>query len=192
MREDGRADLSRAAVFHAVRSRYHTYMSERRSKIEEAGIQKAPVVFHLRFGIDIDGTITQAPSHFKRLIDSLMSTHNHVFIITARDEGRRDETEELLELLGIRFDKLVMKPIEWPGTVPEWKVKAVRGTNIQLMFDDEDANCWAIQQQTTCLAAHMLPIPELQQEFVALLEEHDRRKAMRELQVRGIEVGTKT
>ena len=139
--------------------------------------QKQPVEEHLRFGIDIDGTITQAPSHFKRLIDAMQLVGNYVAIITARDDGRRAETEELLELLGISYDELIMKPIEWPGTVPEFKVLAVREHDVQLMFDDEEPNCWAIQQQTQCLTAHALPIPELQQEYLELLEQYDRRMA---------------
>ena len=139
--------------------------------------EKQPASEYLRFGIDIDGTITQAPSHFKRLIDAMLMADDYVVIITARDEGRRAETEELLGILGIRYDELVMKPIEWPGPVPEFKVKAVQERNVQLMFDDEETNCWAIQQQTSCLTAHALPIPELQQEYLELLEEYDRRMA---------------
>ncbi len=145
--------------------------------------EKEPVVRHLRFGIDIDGTITQAPSHFKRLIDSVHKAGNRVYIITARDDGRREETEELLSILGVYYDEMWMKPYEWPGTIAEWKVKAVLETNCQLMFDDEEANCWAIQQQTPCLAAHALPIPEMQQEYTQLLEDWDRRMAVAEKSV---------
>ena len=133
--------------------------------------EKEPVIGQLRFGIDIDGTITQAPKRFKRLIDALIADDDLVFIITGRDSGRREETEELLRSLGIRYHQLLMKPIDWPGTMPEWKVKAVRETNVQLMFDDEEENCWAIQQQTRCLAAHALPIPELAKEFKQLRSE---------------------
>jgi len=138
---------------------------------------KQPVIHRLRFGIDIDGTITQAPNHFKRLIDALIADDDYVFIITGRDAGRRQETEEFLRSLRIRYHDLMMKPIDWPGTVPEWKVKAVREANIQLMFDDEEANCWAIQQQTQCLTAHALPIPEMEEEFVDLLRARKRVKA---------------
>ena len=123
-------------------------------------------IHQLRFGIDIDGTITQAPKRFKLLIDALIADDDYVCIITGRDAGRRQETEELLRSLDINYHQLLMKPIDWPGTMPEWKVKAVRETNVQLMFDDEEENCWAIQQQTDCLAAHALPIPELEKEFV--------------------------
>ena len=41
--------------------------------------------------------------------------------------------------------------LDWPGTMPEWKVKAVRETNVQLMFDDEEANCRAIRQRKQCV-----------------------------------------
>ncbi len=146
--------------------------------------QKEAVGEQLRFGIDIDGTITQAPSHFKRLIDAMQQGGHYVAIITARDDGRRAETEELLQLLGISYDELIMKPIEWPGTVPEFKVLAVREYDVQLMFDDEEPNCWAIQQQTQCLTAHALPIPELQQEYLDLLEAYDLRVA----RARGLEI----
>lgn len=127
--------------------------------------RKEPVVFQLRFGIDIDGTITQAPKHFKRLIDALRDAGEHVCIITGRDEGRREETVDFLETMCIKYDQLVMKPIDWPLSIPEWKVRAVLDTQVQLMFDDEEPNCWAIQQQTQCIAAHALPIPELGEEI---------------------------
>lgn len=138
--------------------------------------EKQPVIHRLRFGIDIDGTITQAPKHFKRLIDALMEDDDYVFIITGRDEGRRQETEEFLKSMCIEYHRLVMKPIDWPGTMPEWKVKAVRETNVQLMFDDEEANCWAIQRQTHCLMAHALPIPEIGEEFEDLMRDWELRK----------------
>ncbi|HUV04274.1 MAG TPA: hypothetical protein VMX94_04130 [Armatimonadota bacterium] len=141
---------------------------------------KQPVIHRLRFGIDIDGTITQAPKRFKRLIDALIADDDYVFIITGRDTGRRQETEEFLKSLRIRYHDLVMKPIDWPGTMPEWKVKAVTEANVQLMFDDEEANCWAIQQRTQCLAAHALPIPEMEEEFADLLRVRPRAKARHE------------
>ena len=136
---------------------------------------KEPVVHRLRFGIDIDGTITRAPKHFKRLIDALIEDDDYVFIITGRDEGRRAETEEFLSALCIGYYRLMMKPVDWPGTMPEWKVKAVRDANVQLVFDDEEANCWAIQQQTQCIAAHSLPIPELEEEFEDLMRGRELR-----------------
>ena len=137
---------------------------------------KEPVIHRLRFGIDIDGTITQAPMHFKRLIDALIEDDDYIYIITARDAGRRKETEDYLVDLCIKYHMLVMKPVDWQGTVPEWKVEAVKQTGVQLMFDNEEPNCWAIQQQTACLAAHALPIPELGREIEGLLQISNNRK----------------
>lgn len=125
---------------------------------------------HLRFGIDIDGTITQAPRHFKRLINALMQTGNHVCIVTARDESRRAETEAFLADLGIRYDTMIMCPTDWQGTVPEYKVKVVQEKDLHMLIDDDEANCWAIELHTRALAAHMLPIPELPEEMVTLAD----------------------
>ncbi|TAK28558.1 MAG: hypothetical protein EPO21_22740 [Chloroflexota bacterium] len=125
---------------------------------------------NLRFGIDIDGTITQAPRHFQRLIDALMKTGNHVYIVTGRDESRRTETELFLAGCGIRYDEMMMRPVDWAETIPDYKVKIVREHDLHMLIDDDEANCWAIQLQTQALAAHMLPIPELPEEMVALLD----------------------
>ncbi|MCL5958806.1 MAG: hypothetical protein M1358_05715 [Chloroflexi bacterium] len=115
----------------------------------------------LRFGIDIDGTISQAPRHFKRLIDALLDRGNEVYIITGRQEDRRRQTQELLDCLEIRYTELVMRPEDWQGTVAEFKVQEVRDRDVHLMIDDDTANCWAVEQQTQALAAHMLPVPEM-------------------------------
>ncbi len=114
----------------------------------------------LRFGIDIDGTIAQAPRHFKRLIDALLDTGNQVYILTARREATREETVALLAALGINYSGLIMQPDDWLAGVPEFKVHAVREKELHLTMDDDPANCWAILQQTEALAGHMLPIPE--------------------------------
>lgn len=140
---------------------------------------KEPVIHRLRFGIDIDGTITQAPKHFKRLIKALMDDDDLIFIITARDEGRREETAKFLQTLGIKYHQLLMRPMEWPGTVSEWKVDAVLQTNVHLMFDNEEENCWAIQQHTQCLTAHALPIPEIEQEYQSIAKDGQLREALK-------------
>ena len=115
----------------------------------------------LRFGIDVDGTISQAPRHFQRLINALLDDGDQVFIVTARSESRRRETEILLECMGIRYTELIMRPDEYPDDAPGYKVRVVREKQIHLMIDDDATNCWAIIKQTETLAAHMLPIAEL-------------------------------
>lgn len=134
---------------------------------------KAIVRNVLKFGIDIDGTISRAPKHFKRLIDALELTGNLVYIVTARDAGRREETERFLSILGIHYHSLIMKPIEWPGTIPEYKAEVVRLKEMHMLIDDEEPNCWAVQEWTQALAAHQLPIPEMPEEFAEILEGSD-------------------
>lgn len=114
----------------------------------------------LRFGIDVDGTILQAPRHFKRLIDALLTNGNQVYIVTGRWERLRRETEGLLTSLGIRYSELVMRPDDWLGTLADFKVRAVQEKQLHLTIDDDETNCWAIAEQTEALAAHMLPFTE--------------------------------
>ncbi len=114
----------------------------------------------LRYGMDIDGTITQAPRHFKRLIDALLQAGDEVYIVTARPESDRPATEALLASLGIDYHELLMRPDDWPGTIADYKVRAVQERELHLLMDDDPRNCWAVIQRTTTLAGHMLPIPE--------------------------------
>ncbi len=110
--------------------------------------------------MDIDGTITQAPRHFKRLIDALLAAGDNVYIVTARRESDRPTTEATLEALGTQYDDLMMRPDDWPGTVPHFKMQAVRERKLHLLMDDDPNNCRAVVQRTEALAGHMLPIPE--------------------------------
>lgn len=133
-----------------------------RVTIGEPEPHKRPVLprERLRYGMDIDGTVTQAPRHFKRLIDALLEAGDTVYIVTARLERDREETEGLLAGLGIRYDELIMRPDDWPRSIADFKVHAVREREIHLLMDDDPRNCWAVLQRTKALAGHMLPIPE--------------------------------
>jgi 1-phosphofructokinase family hexose kinase len=114
----------------------------------------------LRYGMDIDGTITQAPRHFKRLIDALLEAGDYVCILTARLESSRPEAEALLASLGIHYDELLMRPDDWPRTIADYKVQMVRERELHVLMDDDPRNCWAVIQRTEALAGHVLPIPE--------------------------------
>ncbi len=114
----------------------------------------------LRYGMDIDGTITRAPRHYKRLIDALLEAGDHVYIVTGRLERDRREAERLLALLGIQYNELLMRPDDWPRSIADFKVQAVRERQLHLLMDDDPRNCWAIIRRTEALAGHMLPIPE--------------------------------
>lgn len=132
---------------------------------EDPLLPKAPVKTILRFGIDIDGTISRAPKHFNRLINALLDSGNSVYIVTARDAGRREETEEFLKSMGIRYTRLIMKPIDWPHSIPDFKVEVAIAKDLHIFIDDEEENCWAIEERTRALAVHMLPTPPVLQEF---------------------------
>lgn len=126
---------------------------------------KTPVRSFLRFGIDIDGTISRAPKHFQRLINALLASGNLVYVITARDEGRKLETEEFLSSLHIRYNWLIMRPLDWPYTIPDYKVEVILEKDIHMLIDDEEENCWAVELRTPALAVHMLPAPVVTEEF---------------------------
>ena len=114
----------------------------------------------LRYAMDIDGTITQAPRHFKRLMDALLAAGDHVDILTARLESTRLETEALLASLGIHYDELLMRPDDWPRSIADFKVQMVRDRELHLLLDDDPRNSWAVIQRTEALVGLMLPIPE--------------------------------
>lgn len=133
---------------------------------DEPGLAgKTPVRTFLRFGIDVDGTISRAPKHFQRLINALVAAGNIVYIVTARDATRREETEQLLASLRIRYHWLVMKPVDWLLTIADYKVQVVLDKDLHLLIDDEAENCWAVELRTAALAVHMLPSPVLPEEF---------------------------
>lgn len=133
---------------------------------DEPGVAgKTPVKSFLRFGIDIDGTISRAPKHFQRLINSLIGAGNLVYIVTARDAGRRLETEAFLASLRIQYHWLIMRPIDWPYSIPDFKVKVVLEKDLHMLIDDEAENCWAVELRTQALAVHMLPSPMVPEEF---------------------------
>ncbi|MDI7275301.1 MAG: hexose kinase [Anaerolineae bacterium] len=123
----------------------------------------------LRYGMDIDGTITQAPRHFKRLIDALLQAGDEVYIVTARPESDRPGTEALLASLGIEYHELLMRPDDWPRSIADYKVQAVQERELHFLMDDDPRNCWAVIQRTDALAGHMLPIPETPEAEEALL-----------------------
>lgn len=128
----------------------------------------------LRFGIDIDGTIAEAPHHFQRLIDALLNSGSAVYIITGRLASTRQGTEQLLQSLSIRYSELIMRPDDWRETIAEFKVHVVCDKQIHMMIDNEEEVCWAIEQQTPALAALMLPIPEMPEARAAKIHLRDQ------------------
>jgi uncharacterized HAD superfamily protein len=147
-------ESERTSERHAETGRRHAEQAQRSEE------RTHPVRGRLVFGIDIDGTLSQAPEHFRSLIHAIKNSGERVVIITARDEGRRVETEALLRELHVHYDDLVMRPIDWPTTAAQFKVQKCLEYQVDLFIDNEEENCWAVEQQTPTLALFMLPIPE--------------------------------
>jgi len=64
----------------------------------------------MKIGIDIDNTITftkDSVEFFRTLTRLLISEHN-IIILSNRDETDRENTEQELDILGIRYNKLVL------------------------------------------------------------------------------------
>ncbi|HVC33824.1 MAG TPA: hypothetical protein VNL16_09975 [Chloroflexota bacterium] len=113
----------------------------------------------LCYGMDVDGTITRAPRHFKRLVDALLDHGDEVYIVTGRWERIRGETGALLASLEIRYTALLMRPDTWPGTVAEFKVRGVQEARLHITIDDDQRDCWAINEQTEALRGAHVAIP---------------------------------
>ncbi|PQO27599.1 hypothetical protein C5Y96_18910 [Blastopirellula marina] len=78
-------------------------------------------------GIDLDGTIDEAPTFFRLLSHRWPG---RVFIITFRDD--RTKAEQRLAEFGIRYDELVLV------TSLEAKADVIHRLGILIYFDDQD------------------------------------------------------
>jgi uncharacterized HAD superfamily protein len=106
----------------------------------------------LKVGLDIDGTLTEAPKVFRKLTDG-----TKLILITGRPESNRKETESYLKSNKIRPDKLFMYPDDAdPDGVAEWKADLVTSEGIDIMFDNNHTNAHVINAATNAVAGHIL------------------------------------
>lgn len=73
--------------------------------------------------------------------------------------GKTTHAERLARFAGVPFlsaGDLLREEVR----AHSFKVRAVREKRMHLTIDDDKRNCWAINEQTEALAAHMLPFPE--------------------------------
>lgn len=85
----------------------------------------------MKIGIDIDNTIT-ASRHtveFFRMITHLLIPEFDIIILTNRDESDRENTEQELDVLGIRYNKLVLTAN---------KASYVLKNNVQYLYENSD------------------------------------------------------
>lgn len=85
----------------------------------------------MKIGIDIDNTIT-ASRHtveFFRILTRLLISEHNIIILSNRDETDQENTEEELDVLGIRYNKLVLT---------DDKASYVLKNNVQYLFENSD------------------------------------------------------
>lgn len=85
----------------------------------------------MKIGIDLDNTITASKDsvEFFRVITHLLIPEHDIVILTNRDESDRENTEQELDVLGIRYNKMVLTAD---------KAEYILKNGIQFLFEDTD------------------------------------------------------
>lgn len=96
----------------------------------------------LRVAFDIDGVISTNPHFFETLTYFLTkkNNENEVFILTARNPSRYDDTVEELKRWNISYKELCFMPDDFARdfkTQGNWKKDTVSRLNIDLWFDND-------------------------------------------------------
>lgn len=86
---------------------------------------------NMKIGIDIDNTITSTKDsvEFFRILTRLLIAEHDIIIISNRDETDRENTEEYLDVLGIRYNKLIFTAN---------KASYVLKNSVQYLFENSD------------------------------------------------------
>lgn len=87
----------------------------------------------MKIGLDLDGTITDAPEFFS-LLTNLFTPQHEVHIITYRDDNKEDVAAEL-KSYGITFTDIHLPPWE-EKDAPAWKRKIAKELDLDVMFED--------------------------------------------------------
>ena len=85
----------------------------------------------MKIAIDLDNTITASKQsiEFFRAITHLLIPEHDIIIMSNRDESDRENTEQELDVLGIRYNKLVLT---------QDKASYILKNNITIFFEDTD------------------------------------------------------
>jgi uncharacterized HAD superfamily protein len=85
----------------------------------------------MKIAIDIDNTITASKNsvEFFRMLTALLISAHQIIVISNRDESDRETTEEELDVLGIRYNKVVLT---------NDKAGYILKHGIQFLFEDTD------------------------------------------------------
>jgi len=88
----------------------------------------------MKVGLDIDGTITAMPWLFRVLSRGLRAEGHEVYVITFRSPSFKEETEEMLQAMGVVYDKIFYGQ---QIVDPEWKGKIAQEVGLDVMFEDD-------------------------------------------------------
>jgi len=96
----------------------------------------------LKIILDIDGVISTNPQFFSLLTYFLTKKRNEhiVYILTARNPKRRDETYNILREWNISFNEVFFMPSDLARdfrTQGKWKKDTVQALNADLWFDND-------------------------------------------------------
>lgn len=97
----------------------------------------------MRICLDIDDTITYAPKFFTTFVTSRSDVE--VLIVSVRDDV--DEAIDLLQSLGVRWDRLILSSDPELGrrgdrTFAEWKADVINALQPDWVFEDmPEINC---------------------------------------------------
>lgn len=96
----------------------------------------------MKIGIDLDNTITASKDsvEFFRVITHLLIPDHDIVILTNRSESDRENTEQELDVLGIRYNKLVLTAD---------KAGYILKNGIQFLFEDTDEYFLEIPETVT-------------------------------------------
>lgn len=85
----------------------------------------------MKIAIDIDNTITASKNsvEFFRMLTTLCISKHQIIIISNRDEADRETTEEDLDVLGIRYNKLILTAD---------KAEYILKHGVEFVFEDTD------------------------------------------------------
>ena len=90
----------------------------------------------MNIGLDIDGTISEAPEFFSLLSASLKAAGHKVHIVTYRDPKSIEETKQELKSWKIAYDALHLPEEGFGMGMAEWKRDVAKAMNLDLMADD--------------------------------------------------------
>lgn len=114
----------------------------------------------MRFGVDIDGTITAMPEVFRCLCRNAIRCGDQVFVITAgiaghgakdTEVGRQRELAALGMRLGVHYTRIFLAHGADRREVAAAKAELCRNLHVDVMFDNDPLNVAACRQVTKVL-----------------------------------------